>query len=159
MTNIWNMSRGLRVPRWPGPLWKITPNAHFWSNHRVWVCFLRKSIFCVFKGLKKTFLSLQNLIWTQKPYFWGGHILKLFDLSNGFKVINFKIAIFWPNLPWISPKLWPRSKSFRSMTTPKVRFLRPSMVLGAQKSFFGPQKTQKNWFSKKIGFIWFGCTL
>ena len=80
----------------------------------------------------------------------GVILLKLFDLSNGFKVIDFKIAIFWPNQPWISPKLWPRSKSFRSMTPPKVRFLRPNKVLGAQKSFLGPPKTQKIDFLKKL---------
>ena len=42
------------------------------------------------------------------------------------------------------------SKSFRSLTPPKVRFLWPIKVLRAQKSFFGPQKTQKiDFFSKR----------
>ena len=41
------------------------------------------------------------------------------------------------------------SKSFRTMTPPKVRFLKPNKVLGAQKTFFGPPKTQKIDFLKK----------
>ena len=77
-------------------------------------------------------------------------LLKLFDPSNAFKVIDFKIAIFWQNQLWISPKPWPGSKSFRSITLPKVRFLRPNKVLGAQKSYFGPQKTQKIDFLQKL---------
>ena len=36
------------------------------------------------------------------------------------------------------------------MTTPKVRFLRPNNVLGAQKSFLGHYKTQKIDFLKNF---------
>ena len=36
------------------------------------------------------------------------------------------------------------------MTPQKVRFLRAYKVLRAQKSFFGPQKTQKIDFLKKL---------
>ena len=57
----------------------------------------RENQFFVFFGPQKIFLSPQNLVWPQKPHFWGVILLKLFDLSNGFKVIDFKIAIFWPN--------------------------------------------------------------
>ena len=57
-----------------------------------------------------------------------------------------KIAI----LPPVAPKPKLRSKSFRSMTPPKVRILRPNKVLGAQKGFWGPHKTQKNDFLKKL---------
>ena len=35
------------------------------------------------------------------------------------------------------------------MTPPKVRFLRPNKVLGAQKSFLGPSKHKKLIFSKR----------
>ena len=42
------------------------------------------------------------------------------------------------------------------MTLPKVRFLRPNKVLGAQKNFLGPPKTQKIDFLKKpeLWLIW-----
>ena len=36
------------------------------------------------------------------------------------------------------------------MTPQKRRFLRTNKVLGAQKSFFGPPKTQKSDFLKKL---------
>ena len=42
-----------------------------------------------------------------------------------------KIAI----LPPVAPKPKLESKSFRSMTPTKVRFLRPNKVSGGQKSF------------------------
>ena len=48
-----------------------------------------------------------------------------------------KIAI----LPPVAPKPKLESKIFRSMTPPKVGFL--NKVSGAQKSFFGPPKTEK----------------
>ena len=38
------------------------------------------------------------------------------------------------------------------MTPPKVGFLRPNNVLGAQKSFYGPPETQKIDFLKKPEF-------
>ena len=42
--------------------------------------------------------------------------------------------------PVVDPKPKLESKCFRSMTPPKVGFLRPNKVVGAQKSFFGPPK-------------------
>ena len=48
-----------------------------------------------------------------------------------------KIAI----LPHVAPKPKLKSKNFRRMTPPKVGFL--NKVSGAQKSFFGPPKTEK----------------
>ena len=44
------------------------------------------------------------------------------------------------------------SKSFRSMTPPKVRFLRPNKVSGGQKSFLGAPKIKKIDFLKKPEF-------
>ena len=79
-------------------------------------------------------------------------VLKLFDPSYGFRATDGKIAIFCHNQPWKAPKPWIRSKSFRSMTPPKVGFLRPNKVLGAQKSFYGPPETQKIDFLKKPEF-------
>ena len=69
---------------------------------------------------------------------------------------NFEIAIFWLNQPWISPKLWPRSKS---MTPPKVGFLRPNRVFGGSKKFYGDPKNNKNLFSPKTWLPWFDRTL
>ena len=40
-----------------------------------------------------------------------------------------------------------------TMTPPKVGFLRPNKVLGAQKSFFGPQKHKKLIFSKNWTYV------
>ena len=42
-----------------------------------------------------------------------------------------------------------KSITFRRMTPPKVMFLRPHKVLGAQKSFLGPSKHKKNDILKK----------
>ena len=52
-------------------------------------------------------------------------------------------ALKWLFLTFPTPKPMLGSKSFRRMTPPKVRFIRPNKVLGAQKSFFGPPETQK----------------
>ena len=62
------------------------------------VGFFEKINFLCFGGPQKTFLSPKNLNWPQKPHFWGGVILlKLFDSSYGFEVIDFEIAIFGQN--------------------------------------------------------------
>ena len=82
--------------------------------------------------------------------------MRLFDLSNGFKVTDFKIAIFFGK---ISPEYLldhgPDKKSFRSMTPPEVKFLKQKKVLGAQKSFLWPPKRKKLLFSKNWNYmIW-----
>ena len=82
----------------------------------------------------------------------GVILLKLFDPSNGFGATDGKIALFGHNQPWKSPKLLLRSKSFRSMTPPKVRFARPNKVFWGQKSFWGPPKLKKNDYLKKPKF-------
>ena len=79
-------------------------------------------------------------------------LLKLFDPSNGFGATDVKIALFRHNQPWKSPKPMLGSKSFRSMTPPKVRFLRPNKVSGGQKSFLGAPKIKKIDFLKKPEF-------
>ena len=79
-------------------------------------------------------------------------VLKLFDLSYGFRATDGKIAIFWHNQPWKSPKPWIGSKSFRSMTSPKVGFLRLNNILGPKNFFGGPTKPQKIYFLKKLEF-------
>ena len=52
----------------------------------------------------------------------GGEVtlLKLFDMSFGFGATDGKISIFKHNQPWKSTKTWLKSKSFGSMTSPKV---------------------------------------
>ena len=54
--------------------------------------------------------------------------------------------------PFITSKPLQGSESFRSMTPPKVRFLMPKKVLGAQKSFLVPHKKQKIDFFQKPEF-------
>ena len=96
----------------------------------------------------------KNFFEPPKPYFalesslLGGSsfYLKLFDPSNGFEVIDFKIGIFWKNYllnQGLDQKVW-------SMTPPKVRFLRPDKVLGGPKRFWGPKKHKKLIFSKNL---------
>ena len=112
--------------------------------------FLRKSIFLILGAPQKLFWPPETLFGLRNLTFGGVIPLKLFDPSNGFGATDVKIALFGHNQPWKSPKPMLRSKSFRSMTPPKVRFLRPNKVLGAQKSYFGPQKTQKIDFLQKL---------
>ena len=110
--------------------------------------FLRNSVFFDF-GPKKIFLSPNNLIWPQKPHFWGGHSFKTFWSKLWFWSYIGKIANFWYNQPWNYPKPWHGSKSVRSMSPQKVWFLRPNKVFRAQKVFLAP-KNQKNWFSSML---------
>ena len=70
----WIVSRGLMVPGWPGPLWKPPPMFRQIAEFGVF----EKINFLCFLGPQKTFLSPQNLIWPQKPHFWGGHTSKTF---------------------------------------------------------------------------------
>ena len=67
-------------------------------------------------------------------------------MSFGFGATDGKISIFKHNQPWKSTKTWLESKSFGSMTSQKVQFLRPNN-LGLQKKFW-PKKHQKLMFSK-----------
>ena len=78
----------------------------------------------------------------------GVILLKLFDPSYGFGATDVKIALFGHNQPQKSPKPLLGSKSFRSMTPQKMRFLRPKKVFGGQKSFLGPPKQKKLIFLK-----------
>ena len=133
------------VPGRPGPLWEPPPMFGQITELR----FFEKINFLSFVGPKKTFQSPKNLIWPKKPHFFFGGgviVLKLFDPSNGFEVIDFEIDVFWQNQNWIS------FGSFGSMTPPKVGFLRPNKVFGALKSFFGPPKPQTNNFLEKPQF-------
>ena len=56
-----------------------------------------------------------------------------------------------PILAFSTSKPLLRSKSFRSLTPPKVGFLRPTKVLGSKNSVLGPQKTKKK--VEKIDFL------
>ena len=136
------------VPRWPGPLWKPPPMLGQIAEFR----FFEKINFLCFWCPKKLFWVLKTLLGLRDPTFGGVILLKLFDPSYGFRATDGKIAIFWHNQPWKAPKPWIGSKSFRSMTPPKVGFLRLIKVLGAQKSFLGLPKTQKIDFLKKPEF-------
>ena len=105
--------------------------------------FLRKSIFLILGGPKKLFWPPETLFGLRNLTFGGVIPLKLFDRSNGFGATDVKIALFGHNQPWKSPKPMLGSKSFRRMTPPKLRFLRPNKVSGGQKSLWGPPKIKK----------------
>ena len=77
----------------------------------------------------KTLNGLRN------PNFGGVILLKLFNLSKGFRDSQSDFALKWLFLTFATPKPMLRSKSFRSMTPPKLGFLRPKKVLGVKKSF------------------------
>ena len=78
--------------------------------------FFEKIIFFEFGGHPKAFYELPKTVFSLIILTFGGVILlKLFDPSYGFGATDGKIALFWQNQPWKSPKLWLRSKSFRSM--------------------------------------------
>ena len=97
--------------------------------------FWRKSIFCVLGGTKKLFWAPKTFFCIRNLTLGGVILLKLSDPCNGFEVINFKIAIFRQNQPWISPKLWPRSKCSRSMTPPE------SEISNTKEGFEGSKKS------------------
>ena len=141
-------STGLMVPRWTGPLWKPPLMFRQIAEFR----FLEKTNFLWFGGPKKLFWAHKTLFGFRNPTLRGVILLKLYDPSYGFRATDGKIAIFWHNQPWKSPKPWIRSKSFRSTTPPKVGSLRLNKVLGAQKKFFGTPKTRKIDFLKKPEF-------
>ena len=88
------------VPGLPGPFWEPPPTFGQITELR----FFEKINFLCFGGPKKTFLSQKNLIWLYKPHFWGVILLKLFDPSYSFEVIDFEVTIFWKNWPAISLK-------------------------------------------------------
>ena len=108
--------------------------------------FWRKSIFCVLGGPKKLFWPPKTLFGLRNLTYGGGHTSKTFWSEQWFWSYRFQNRYF---LKKLFPIPWPRSKSLRSMTPSKVRFLRQYKVLRAQKSFFGPLKTQKIDFLKK----------
>ena len=141
--NCLKRSDGTQVPR---ANVETTPNVR--TNHRIRV-FGENQFFVFFGGPKTFFGPPKAFFGLRNPTFGGVMLLKLFDPRFGFGATGCKIAIFWHNQPWKSQKLQLWSKSCRSMTPPKVRFLRPNKVLGAQKNFLGPPKTQKIDFLKK----------
>ena len=59
--------------------------------------FFEKINFLCFEGPQKTFLSPKTLFGLRNPTFGGVILLKLFDPSYDFEVIDFEIAIFWLN--------------------------------------------------------------
>ena len=71
------------VPRHQGHCWNQTQCLDkiqvFWENQ-----------FFVFLGPRKTFWNPKNLIWPQKPNFWGVH------------QVSSSISYFWHNLPYKS---------------------------------------------------------
>ena len=79
----WIVSRGLMVPGWTGLLWKPPPM--FWQIAEF--RFLEKINFLFFEP-PKPFFALET------PHFLGVILLKLFDMSNCFEVLDFKIGIF-----------------------------------------------------------------
>ena len=56
-------------------------------------------------------------------------------------------ALKWLFLTFPTPKPMLGSKSFRSMTPPKLGFLRPNKVWRVKKRFKGPLKLKKLFFS------------
>ena len=119
-------------------------NPHVWTNHRIqdfW-----ENQFFWFWGAPKNFFDPQKPYLAFETSFWGGHTSKTFWSEQWFWSYRFQNRYF---LKKLFPIPWPRSKSLRSMTPSKVRFLRQYKVLRAQKSFFGPLKTQKIDFLKK----------
>ena len=61
-------------------------------------------------------------------------------------------ALKWLFLTFPTPKPMLGSKSFRSMTPPKLGFLRPNKVFGVKKCFWGPQEMKITDFLKKPEF-------
>ena len=78
------------------------------------------------------FFGPQNLLWHQKPHFWGVKLLTFFDPSYG-------LRDFWggwcQNVEFSTPKAMLGSKNVRIMTPPKVRFLSPNNALGGPNRF------------------------
>ena len=116
-------------------------------NHLILI--FKENQYFVYFGATKNFFEPPKLFLGSETSLWGVILLKLFDLGHSFGdiqgYINQKIVI----LKSITLKPLLRSKSFRSMTSPKVRFLRPNKVLGDQKSFFWAPQNTKNLFSQK----------
>ena len=69
--------------------------------------FFGENPFLCLGGPKKLFLVPKTFFGLRNPTFWGVTLKKVFATSYGFKDINFEIAIFWHNYPWISPKPLP----------------------------------------------------
>ena len=97
----------------------------------------------------KTLFGLRNLTFVLGGSYFYNFLIRSFGDIQGY--IDQKIAIL--KSITLNPLL--RSKYFRSMTTPNVRFLRPNKVLMAQKKFLGPPKHKKLIFSKNWNYmIW-----
>ena len=75
---------------------------HVWTNHRIRV-FWKNQIFW-FWGVPKNFFDPKKPYLALKLHFWEVILLKLFDLSYGFGATDGRIALFWHNQPWKSPK-------------------------------------------------------
>ena len=108
--------------------------------------FLRKTVFFILWGPFNFFWTPKTLFGLRNPTFGGVIILTFFDPSNGLRVGNYH---FLKIQTYKSLKLLLRSKNVRSMTPPKVGFLRPNKVLGVQKKLRGPHKMKKINFLKK----------
>ena len=81
------------VPRLPGSFWEPPPSFGQITELR----FFEKINFLCFGGPKKLFGAQKTLFGLRNPTFGGVILLKLFDLSYGFEVIDFELAIFWQN--------------------------------------------------------------
>ena len=117
------------VPGWPGTLWEPPPM----FGQITEVGFFEKINFLCFGGPQKTFLSPKNLIWPQKPHFWGGHTSKTF---------------------WSGPSFW----RYPLLILPKNGYFKIYNFKTIARFFGAPQNT-KNWFSQKTRLLWFDQTL
>ena len=102
-------------------------------------------------GPIKTFFDPKTLFGLRNPNFGGVILLKLFDLSNGLGARNYQNSHFWAKSVLDISKTAAWNKKFRSMTPPKLGFLRPNKVFGVKKKVFrGPTKWKKLIFSKNL---------
>ena len=108
---------------------ETTPNV--WTNHRI-RGFLENQFF-VFWGGPKTFLDPQKLYLALETSLFGGSYFYNFLIRA--PVLEIFRCQKKAILPPVAPKPKLRSKSFRSMTPPKVGSLRPKKVFGGPKRF------------------------
>ena len=129
--------------------------ALFWHNHpwkspKPWLGSKSFRSICqkyvkIFLGAPKNLFDPPKTLFGLKTSLLGGSYFKNFliqamvlEISRGDYAK--KSAI----LPSVAPK---------NMTPPKVRFLRSKKVSRGQKSFVGPPKIKKNWFSQKTRIL------
>ena len=73
-----------KKPKWVSALsilhhsWSDTIRVAVWTKHRICFFFEKINFFFHFGGSLKTFLTPKDLIWPQKPHFWGGLTSKTF---------------------------------------------------------------------------------